>query len=194
MEGDYFKPVFDRVIEFGKFADESTGHRKPQIISKSEADLAVGLIEEELEELKKAISEGDLIEVADAFGDLQYVLSGAIVRFGLHTCFRDLFEEIHRNNMERFPEAERVEEYENRLLERYPAEDFKLREKHGRVFAERLSDGKILKPNGLRPNLRPIVRMGEEGITGEDILDTLYDSPMPSGIGNPRGSETGDYE
>ena len=39
------------------------------------------LLPEELNELKQAIEDNDLVEIADALCDLQYVLSGAVLEF-----------------------------------------------------------------------------------------------------------------
>lgn len=72
---------------------------EPLIPSPDRCRLRINLIEEELEELKAAILDGDIIEVADAFCDLQYVLSGAILEFGLGDRFKSLFEEVQRSNM-----------------------------------------------------------------------------------------------
>ena len=47
----------------------------------------------------QAIDEGDIVAAADAFADLQYVLSGAILEFGLATRMRALSIEVHRSNM-----------------------------------------------------------------------------------------------
>ena len=41
------------------------------------------ILQEELNELKQAIDDNDLVEIADALCDIQYVLSGAILEFGL---------------------------------------------------------------------------------------------------------------
>ena len=72
---------------------------KPQIPEQKRCDLRVSLLSEELEELKEAIANNDLVEVADALCDLQYVLSGAILEFGLGEQFEALFSEVHRSNM-----------------------------------------------------------------------------------------------
>ena len=55
----------------------------PLIPKEDRSSLRVNLIEEELKELKEAIAKGDKVAVMDAFCDLQYVLSGAIVEFGM---------------------------------------------------------------------------------------------------------------
>ena len=59
--------------------------------------LRVDLIEEELNELKEAISNNDIVEVADALTDILYVTYGAGHSFGvdLDKCF----EEVQRSNM-----------------------------------------------------------------------------------------------
>lgn len=71
----------------------------PGIPSLQRANLRVSLLAEELNELKQAIEKNDFIEVADALCDLQYVLSGAILEFGLGDKFKALFDEVHRSNM-----------------------------------------------------------------------------------------------
>jgi len=71
----------------------------PGIPARERANLRVSLLAEELQELKQAIEANDFVEIADALCDLQYVLSGAILEFGLGDRFKDLFEEVHRSNM-----------------------------------------------------------------------------------------------
>lgn len=71
----------------------------PAIPSKKRADLRVSLIAEELKELEEAIAANDIVEVADALCDIQYVLSGAILEFGLGNKFKALFDEVQRSNM-----------------------------------------------------------------------------------------------
>jgi predicted HAD superfamily Cof-like phosphohydrolase len=71
----------------------------PNIPSKERCELRVSLIQEELDELICAIKNNDLVEVADALCDLQYVLSGSILEFGMGEKFKDLFDEVQRSNM-----------------------------------------------------------------------------------------------
>ncbi|MBX2971363.1 MAG: nucleoside triphosphate pyrophosphohydrolase family protein [Cyclobacteriaceae bacterium] len=72
---------------------------EPQIPSEDRCKLRVALIDEELKELEVAILEKDIVGVADALCDIQYVLSGAILEFGLGEKFKALFEEVQRSNM-----------------------------------------------------------------------------------------------
>ena len=71
----------------------------PQIPSEARCQLRVSLLAEELDELRDAIADGDLVAVADALCDLQYVLSGAVLEFGLGDTFKTLFDEVQRSNM-----------------------------------------------------------------------------------------------
>ena len=71
----------------------------PSIPSEDRCKLRVALIAEELKELEVAILEKDIVEIADALSDIQYVLSGAILEFGLGEKFSTLFEEVQRSNM-----------------------------------------------------------------------------------------------
>ena len=71
----------------------------PQIPSKERCELRVSLLQEELNELKEAIADNNLVEIADALCDLQYVLSGAVLEFGLGEKFPALFNEVQRSNM-----------------------------------------------------------------------------------------------
>ena len=60
-------------------------------------ELRISLINEELEELKKAIEDNDILEVADALTDILYVTYGAGHAFGidLDKCFN----EVQKSNM-----------------------------------------------------------------------------------------------
>jgi predicted HAD superfamily Cof-like phosphohydrolase len=72
---------------------------KPIIPDRKRSDLRVDLIQEELNELKQAINDNDIVEIADALCDIQYVLAGAVLEFGLGQNFASLFNEVQRSNM-----------------------------------------------------------------------------------------------
>lgn len=89
---------------------------KPGIPDQKRCDLRVSLIAEELDELREAIKDKDLVEVADALCDIQYVLSGAILEFGLGDKFKSLFDEVQRSNMSK---ACKTEEEAKATVEHY---------------------------------------------------------------------------
>lgn len=72
---------------------------QPLIPTEARCRLRVALLEEELREFREAIERQDLTAIADALCDLQYVLSGAILEFGLGPKFKALFDEVQRSNM-----------------------------------------------------------------------------------------------
>lgn len=116
----------------------------PTIPGPSRTKLRVDLLQEELNELSEAIHSKDLVEIADALCDLQYVLSGAILEFGLAEKFPELFDEVQRSNMSKAcknnEEADLTQEsYKNQGITTTT-------ETVGNVFViKRLSDRKILK-------------------------------------------------
>src|SRR6056300_1035709 len=102
---------------------------KPSFSTDKINSLRYDLIKEELEELKEAMKNKDLLEVADALTDILYVTYGAGHAFGidLDKCF----EEVQNSNMS------------------------KLDENGKPIYRE---DGKILKgPDFFEPNLKQFV-------------------------------------
>lgn len=85
--------------------------KSPELPSSKRMSLRYALLSEELKELKEAITAEDIVAVADALCDLQYVLAGAVLEFGLKDKFKRLFDEVHRSNMSKAcrSEAEAVE-------------------------------------------------------------------------------------
>lgn len=71
----------------------------PKIDDERTNALRINLLAEELDELKEALDEGDVMGVLDALTDLQYVLDGAYLSFGLHHVKQVAFDEVHRSNM-----------------------------------------------------------------------------------------------
>jgi predicted HAD superfamily Cof-like phosphohydrolase len=56
-------------------------------------------MKEENEEYLEAVQNNDLIEIADALGDMLYILCGTIIEHGLHDKIEAVFNEIQRSNM-----------------------------------------------------------------------------------------------
>jgi len=117
----------------------------PQIPSKERCALRINLLEEELRELKEAIEDGDLIEVADAFCDIQYVLSGAILEFGLASKFKALFDEVQRSNMSKT--CKTVDVAEKTLAHYKASKDTNgyIKKQGDEFLVYRDYDGKVLK-------------------------------------------------
>ena len=74
---------------------------------------------------------GDLVEVADALGDMMYILCGTILSHGMQNIIAEIFEEIQASNMS------------------------KLGADGKPIYRE---DGKVMKgPNYFRPNISAII-------------------------------------
>ncbi|PKA82191.1 phosphoribosyl-ATP pyrophosphohydrolase [Ulvibacter sp. MAR_2010_11] len=89
------------------------------------------LMREENEEYLEAANNNDLVEVADALGDMLYILCGTIIEHGMQHKIEEVFTEIQRSNMS------------------------KLGADGKPIYRE---DGKVLKgPNYFKPNIQAIL-------------------------------------
>lgn len=66
--------------------------------------LRYNLMKEENEEYLEAVQNNDLIEIADALGDMMYILCGTIIEHGLQDKIEAVFDEIQRSNMSKLGE------------------------------------------------------------------------------------------
>jgi predicted HAD superfamily Cof-like phosphohydrolase len=62
-------------------------------------DLRFRLMEEENQEYLEAAKNNDIVEIADALGDILYILCGTILAHGLQDKIVEVFNEIQRSNM-----------------------------------------------------------------------------------------------
>ncbi|MFL2888957.1 MAG: phosphoribosyl-ATP diphosphatase [Candidatus Pelagibacter sp.] len=87
---------FDKVGIFMKTFGQDVKN-KPSLSTDKINELRLSLIKEELDELKEAMKNKDLLEVADALTDILYVTYGAGHAFGidLDKCF----DEVQNSNM-----------------------------------------------------------------------------------------------
>ncbi len=105
----------------------------PDISDAKTNALRINLLAEEVEELKEALEAGDMVEVLDALTDIQYVLDGAYLSFGLQGVKQAAFEEVQRSNMSKLGED-------------------------GKPIV-RPEDGKILKgPNYFKPDIAQFIK------------------------------------
>ncbi len=100
-------------------------------ISEERNLLRYNLMKEENEEYLEAAQNNDLVEIADALGDMLYILCGTIIEHGMQHKIEEVFNEIQRSNMS------------------------KLGEDGKPIYRE---DGKVLKgPNYFKPNIKEIL-------------------------------------
>lgn len=73
-------------------------------LGKTKNELRFNLMKEENEEYLEAVQNNDLIEVADALGDMLYILCGTILEHGLQHKIEEVFDEIQKSNMSKLGE------------------------------------------------------------------------------------------
>jgi len=134
----------EKVKEFHKVFNHPIG----KTLSTPSVDLTslrYNLLQEELAEFATALLHKDGEGVLDALVDLQYVLSGTIVAFGLHEVFDASFDEVHASNMS------------------------KLGEDGKPIYRE---DGKILKgPNYFKPDLGKVIKTVLDARSNQNEID-----------------------
>jgi predicted HAD superfamily Cof-like phosphohydrolase len=115
---------FHEAFGLGVAAEPTAGLSAEKVL------LRYHLMKEENEEYLEAARKGDLVEIADALGDMLYILCGTIIEHGMQEKITEVFDEIQRSNMS------------------------KLGEDGKPVYRE---DGKVLKgPNYSRPDLEKV--------------------------------------
>lgn len=93
------KQVIEHVETFHNAFGIKNNYEPTSEISEKEGQLRYDLMREENEEYLEAAQNGDLVEIADALGDMLYILCGTILKHGLQHKIEDVFEEIQRSNM-----------------------------------------------------------------------------------------------
>lgn len=126
---------FETILNHVKTFHESFGINNEESPKTNVGDkvieLRFELMREENEEYLEAAKNNDLIEVADALGDMLYILCGTILSHGMQHKITEVFEEIQRSNMS------------------------KLGADGKPIYRE---DGKVMKgPNYFKPDIKKIV-------------------------------------
>ena len=120
------------VQDFHEAFGLGVNHEPIANLSEEKIQLRFNLMAEENEEYLEAAKNDDLIEVADALGDMLYILCGTILEHGMQYKIEEVFEEIQRSNMS------------------------KLGGNGKPIFRE---DGKVMKgPNYFKPNIENILK------------------------------------
>lgn len=69
------------------------------LIPDGRVQMRLAILEEEVAELRAAVEAGNMVEVLDALCDIQYVLDGTFLEFGLHGLKDQAMAEVHASNM-----------------------------------------------------------------------------------------------
>lgn len=93
------REIINHVSQFHEAFSITNNTEPTLLLSEKDVQLRYELIREENEEYLEACKNGDLTEIADALGDLLYILCGTILRHGLQDKMEAVFLEIQRSNM-----------------------------------------------------------------------------------------------
>ena len=125
------KKRIDAVTQFHSAFGLGVSEQPIASLGAAKNKLRFELMKEENEEYLEAAQNGDLVEVADALGDMLYILCGTIIEHGMQHKIEEVFDEIQRSNMS------------------------KLGADGKPIYRE---DGKVLKgPNYFKPNIKQIL-------------------------------------
>jgi len=98
------KKQLEHVEKFHNTFGINNQYAPTSAISDATIDLRFRLMAEENEEYLEAAKAGDLVEVADALGDMMYILCGTILSHGMQHVIEEVFEEIQASNMSKLGE------------------------------------------------------------------------------------------
>lgn len=93
------KEQIEKVLEFQEAFGQGIKTSPSAYLKEGRRELRYDLMLEENKEYLIYAINGDLKGIADALGDMLYVLFGTIIEHGMQDKIAEIFEEIHRSNM-----------------------------------------------------------------------------------------------
>jgi hypothetical protein len=134
---------------------KSYQNRTTPTINPKDAQFVIDFIQEELDELKVAVKEKNIIEVFDALLDITYVgLGNGALVFGLKDKMLDGYAEVQASNMSKICNTVAEAEETVKLRSEQQGEPCHYEESNGKYVVYRTSDNKVMKSiNYFRPDL-----------------------------------------
>lgn len=130
----------------------------PQIPSKERCKLRIELIQEELNELKEALENEDIVATGDALSDITYVVNGTYHEVGLAKCAEELFTEVQNSNMSKACKNLAEAEATINFYKDKDGTQSYFKQVEGKYLIYRKSDGKVLKSINYSPvDLKKII-------------------------------------
>ena len=147
-------PFVDEVEEFNEVMGKSWQNRTTPTIDPKDAQFVIDFITEELDELKVAVKEKNIIEIFDALLDITYVgLGNGALVFGLKDKMLDGYAEVQASNMSKICNTVAEAEETVKLRSEQQGEPCHYEESNGKYVVYRTSDNKVMKSiNYFRPD------------------------------------------
>jgi hypothetical protein len=107
MKTDNYVPFVSEVETFNETMGKDWQNRTIPTINKADAEFVINFIQEELDELKQAVEENDIVGVFDAILDITYVgLGNGALVFGLKNKIEDGYAEVQASNLSKICKTE----------------------------------------------------------------------------------------
>jgi hypothetical protein len=149
-------PFISEVEEFNAVMGKSYQNRTTPTIDLKDAQFVIDFIQEELDELKSAVENRDVVEIFDALLDITYVgLGNGAMVFGLKDRMEAGYAEVQASNMSKIcsTEEEAIKTVEVRSQEQGEPCHYESTSQGYVVY--RTKDNKVMKNiNYFRPNLK----------------------------------------
>ena len=149
-------PFISEVETFNKTFGKSYQNRTTPTINDADADFVIEFIQEELDELKEAVAQRDIVGVLDAILDITYVgLGNGAMVFGLKDKIEAGYAEVQASNMSKSCETVGEAEETVRVRSEQQGEECHYEAVGDRYVVYRSRDNKVMKSiNYFAPNLK----------------------------------------
>jgi hypothetical protein len=163
-----YVPFVSEVEEFNNTMGKSWQNRNTPTINQADAEFVINFIQEELDELKQAVEDKNIVEIFDALLDITYVgLGNGALVFGLKDKMLDGYAEVQASNMSKICQTLEEAEATVKLRSEQQGEPCHYTPIGDKFVVYRTSDNKVMKSiNYFKPDLYKF-------FTDKDIFNTL---------------------
>jgi predicted HAD superfamily Cof-like phosphohydrolase len=149
-------PFISEVEEFNIVMGKEWQNRTTPTIDHADATFVINFIQEELDELKQAVEEDDIVGILDAILDITYVgLGNGALVFGLKDKIEEGYAEVQASNLSKVCKTEeeaRLTVIKRSMEQNEPCHYEKIGDNY---IVYRTRDSKVMKSiNYFKPNLK----------------------------------------
>ena len=156
MENNNYVPFVSEVEEFNALMGKSWQNRTTPTINQADAEFVINFIQEELDELKEAVKNKDIVEIFDALLDITYVgLGNGALVFGLKDKILAGYAEIQASNLSKACNNEEEAQETVKIRSQEQGTDCHYERVGDKYVVYRSHDRKVMKSiNYFKPNLK----------------------------------------
>lgn len=156
MENNNYVPFVSEVEEFNALMGKSWQNRTTPTINQADAEFVINFIQEELDELKEAVKNKDIVEIFDALLDITYVgLGNGALVFGLKDKILAGYAEIQASNLSKICKTLKEAQETVKIRSQEQGTDCHYERVGDKYVVYRSHDRKVMKSiNYFKPNLK----------------------------------------